>query len=69
MGILALLSRSDKVTRCQYMYDFQIYVVKTNFRERSVHHAIPHEWKRLPFELKIIPDELTYRKKLKTFLF
>ena len=33
----------------------------------SFRHAILHELIRLPFELKLISDELTHRKKLKTF--
>ena len=63
--MLALLSHNDKVTGCQYIYNLQISVTKTNFGKRSFSHAIPHEWNRLTFELKLIPDELTYRKKLK----
>ena len=65
----SLLSRNDKFTRCQNIYSLQILVTKTNFGKRSFIHAIPHEWNRLPFELKLIADERTYRKKQKTFLF
>ena len=65
----SLVSRNDKITRNQYIYNLQILVTKTNFGKRSFSHAIPHEWNRLPFELKLIPDELTCRKKMETFLF
>ena len=58
------VSRKDKVTRCQYLYNIQISVLKTNFGKKFFNHAIPHEWNRLPFELKLMPDERTYRKIL-----
>ena len=65
----SLVSRNDIVKRCQYIYNHLISVTKTNFGKRSFSHAIWHEWNRLQFELKLISDELTYRKKLKTLLF
>ena len=36
MYLSSLVSRSDKVTRCQYVYNPQISVLETNFIKRSL---------------------------------
>ena len=63
----ALVSRNDKVTRCQYAYNLKVPNVTTAFGRRSFSFAVPFEWNKLPFEIKLIPHELDYRKKLKPF--
>ena len=69
MYLGALVFRNDKVTRCQYAYNLRVPNVTTAFGQRSFSFAVPFEWNKLPFEMKLIPHELDYRKKLKTFLF
>ena len=65
----SLVSRKGKVTRSQYIYKFQTPTLKTDFGKRSFSFAVPHEWNRLPFEIKLLPKENAFRKKLETFLF
>ena len=64
----ALVFRNCNVTRCQYAYNLKVPNVTTAFRRRSLSFAVPFEWNKLPFEMKLIPHEFDYyRKKLKTF--
>ena len=64
----ALVFGIDKVTRCQYAYNLKVPNVRTAFGRRiSFNFSVPFEWNKLPFEMKLIPHEFDYRKKLKTF--
>ena len=69
MYLGTLVFRNDKVTRCQYAYNLKVPDVTTALGRRSFSFAVPFEWNKLPFGMKLIPHELDYRKKLKTFLF
>ena len=64
----SLVSCNDEVTKCQYVYNLQVSVLKADFGKTVFNRAIPLEWKRLPIELKLIPDKLTYKKTLKTLV-
>ena len=68
MYIGALVFRNDKVTRCQYAYNLKVPNVKTAFGLRSFSFAVPLEWNKLPFEMKIIPHKFDYRKKQNYFI-
>ena len=67
MYLGALVFRNDKVTRCQYAYNLKVPNVTTAFGRRSFSFAVPFEWNKLPFEMKLIPHELDYRKKTENF--
>ena len=67
MYLGALVFRNDKVTRCQYAYSLKVPNVKAAFGRRSFSFAVPFEWNKLPFEMKLIPHDFDYRKKVKTF--
>ena len=60
MYLGALIFRNDKMTRCQYAYNLKVPYVTTAFG-RSF--AVPLEWSKLPFEMKLIPPEFGYREK------
>ena len=69
MYLGALVFRNDKVTRYQYAYNnLKIPNVTTAFGRRSFSFAFPFEWNKLPYEMKLIPHEFDYLKKLKTGL-
>ena len=69
MSLGALVFQNYKVTGCQYAYNLKVPNVKTAFGRRSFSFAVPFEWINLPFEMKLIPQESDYRKKLKTFTY
>ena len=67
MYLGALVFQNYKVTRCQYAYNLKVPNVKTAFGRRSFSFAVPFEWDKLPFEMKLIPQESDYRKKIEFF--
>ena len=69
MHLGALVFRNDKVTRCQYAYNLKVPNVTTAFGRWSFSFAGAFEWNKLPFEMKLIPHEFYYRKKLKSTWF
>ena len=66
MYLGALAFQNDKVTRCQYAYNLKVPNVTTAFGRRSFSFAVPFEWNKRPFEMRLISHEFVYRKKLKT---
>ena len=65
----ALVLRNDKLTRYQYAYNLKVPNVRTAFGRRLFSFAVPFDWNKLPFGIKLIPHEFDYRKTLKTFDF
>ena len=59
----AIILRNVMVARCQYAYSLKVPNVRTAFGQRSFSFAVPYEWNKLPFDIKLIPHEFDYRKK------
>ena len=55
--------------KSQYFYNLFVLKFRSNFGRRSFSHAIAVEWKELSFDLKLIPSEILFRRKLKIVLF
>ena len=48
-----LVCQNGRVLRSQYIYNFQTPPSKTAFGRRSFSFAVPQEWNRLPFGIKL----------------
>ena len=59
----ALVFRNDMVTRCQCAYNLNASNVRTAFGRRSFGFAVPYEWNKLPFEMKLMYHEFDNGKK------
>ena len=60
MYLGALVFRNDKVARLQYAYNLKVSNVILHLGKDCF--AVPLEWNKLPFEMKLIPYEFDYRK-------
>ena len=63
----ALFFRNDEVSRCQYAYNLKVPNATIAFGRRSFSFAVPCECNKFPFEMKLIPHEFDYRKKLELY--
>ena len=64
-----LMIRNTMVTRSQYFYNLLVPKFRSSFGRRSFSHAVAVEWNKLSFDLKLIPSEILFRRKLKTYPF
>ena len=64
-----LMKQYTMVTRSQYFYKLRVPKFRFNFGRPSFAHAVAVEWNELSLELKLIPSEILFRRKLKTYLF
>ena len=64
-----LMKRNTMVTRSHYFYNLLVPKFRSNFGRRSFSHAVAVEWNKFSFDLKLIPSEILFRRKLKTYLF
>ena len=60
MYLGALVFRKEQVTRYQYAYNLKVSNVTFAFGQRSLSFAVPFEWNKLPFEMKMILHEFDY---------
>ena len=64
-----LVKRNTMVTRSQCFYSLHVPKFCSNFGKQSFSHAVVVEWNKISLELKLIPSEIFFRQKLKTYLF
>ena len=64
-----LMKRNTMFTRSQYFYNSLFPKFRSNFGRRSFSHAVAVEWNKLSFDMKLIPSEVLFRRKLKIYLF
>ena len=67
--LLELIKRNTMVTKSHYFYNLLVPKFRSNFGRRSFSPAVAVEWNKLSFDLKLIPSEILFRRKFRTYLF